>query len=225
LRLARVLPLGACVLLALVAAACFGGGGGGGSGDAPDLDKIPTATLPAELPQLRILGESAVSTGGRRTYTIRSGDTFSAVADRFGITLEDLIEANPDVDPTGLVEGDVINLPEDSGSPVAATATPEGPTDPEETTVPDPVEEEPTVVEELPTATPEPLPPTQEPPPVVETPTAQSLGTTYVVQSGDTFASIAARFNVTIESLQAANPQADSNSLQVGQVLFIPPSG
>jgi LysM repeat protein len=191
------------------AAACFGGGGDGGSDDdGPDSSQIPTATLPAPLPEVRVLGESAVSTGGRRTYTIRSGDTLSAVADRFGVTLEDLLAANPGIDPTGLVAGDVINLPE------AASATA-----PEPTQVP----EEPTEdVQEVPTDTPVPEVPT-EPPAPAETPTTQSLGTTYTVQTGDSFASIAAQFGVSVDALAAANQTVDPTALQPGQILVIPP--
>ena len=220
LRLSRALPSALVATIALASAACFGGGG---SDDGPpESSEIPTATIPAELPTVRPLGESNVSTGGRRTYTIRQGDTFSSLADRFGVTLDELIAANPGVDPVGLVEGDVINLPESiSGSPVAATATVAGA---EATATPEPVEEQPTAVEEIPTETPAPLP-TDTPVPPAETPTSQSLGTTYIVQAGDTFASIAGRFGVSIESLAAANPQVDPNGMQVGQVLFIPPSG
>ncbi len=216
MRPSRLLPLLAFAAFALVCAGCFGGSGDSGGGE-PNLDEIPTATLPAELPVLRILGESAVSTGGRRTYTIQAGDTFSGIADQFGITLEELIAANPDVDPTSLVAGDVITLPEAvTAAPPAATATPGEA----------PVEEEPTVeapVEEIPTDTPVPVP--TEPPPPVDTPTAQSLGTTYVVQAGDTFATIAAQFGITIEALAAANPGVDSNNLSIGQVLMLPPAG
>lgn len=216
MRPSRLLSLLAFAALVVVGAACFGGGGDSGGGE-PNLDEIPTATLPAELPAVRILGESAVSTGGRRTYTIQAGDTFSSIADQFGITLEELIAANPDVDPTSLVAGDVINLPEAVAVvPPAATATPGEA----------PAEEEPTVdapAEEIPTDTPVPLP--TEPPPPADTPTAQSLGTTYVVQAGDTFASIAAQFGITVEALAAANPGADSNNLSIGQVLMLPPAG
>jgi len=218
LRLSRVLPIIACGVLGVAAAACFGGGGGAGSGKAPDSSKIPTATLPAELPQVRILGESIVSTGGRRTYTIRSGDTFSAVAERFGITLEDLVAANPDLDPIGLQDGDVVNLPETASNPLPepeeATSTPES----DEPAVEDtPVPEEP-----LPTETPAPPPPTEAPPPAEATPTAQSLGRTYTVEAGDSMASIAARFGYTVETLIAANPGVDPNNLVPGQTIFLP---
>jgi LysM repeat protein len=191
-----------CVLAGSTGA-CFGGGGDDGGSQGPDASKIPTATLPAPLPEVRVLGESAVSTGGRRTYTIRSGDTLSAVADRYAVTLDDLLAANPGIDPTGLVAGDVINLPE-SASANAATPQPEPTEAPAE--------------EVLPTDTPAPVP--TEPP---VTPTTQSLGSTYTVQAGDSFASIAAQFGVTIEALAAANQGVDPNALQPGQVLIIPP--
>ncbi|MBI5289439.1 MAG: LysM peptidoglycan-binding domain-containing protein [Chloroflexi bacterium] len=222
MRLPRVLPIIACCVLGVLAAACFGGGSGDGAGKAPDSSKIPTATLPAELPQVRILGESIVSTGGRRTYTIRSGDTFSAVAERLGITLEELVAANPGVDAGLLQDGDVINLPETVGNPPAATTpapteaanTPEA----EEPAVEDtPVPEEP-----LPTDTPVPPAPTEAPPPAEATPTAQSLGRTYTVEAGDSMASIAARFGYTVETLIGANPGVDPNNLVPGQTIFLP---
>ncbi len=205
MRLGRVLPIVLVSAVALTASACLGGGGGGSSTEGPDSSKIATATLPAQLPPVRILGESIVSTGGRRTYTIRAGDTLSAVADRFGVTLDELLTANPDIDPTGLVAGDTINLPETvAGSPAAPPATPSGGVP---TATPESVDEEPTIAEESPTDTPAPIAtdtPVVAPP--VGTPTAQSLGTTYNVQEGDTFAIIAARFGVSIESLAESKP-------------------
>lgn len=46
---------------------------------------------------------------------------------------------------------------------------------------------------------------------------------TYIVQPGDTFAGIAARFGVSFHELWGANPQVwDVNVLYVGQMLFIP---
>jgi Tfp pilus assembly protein FimV len=46
-----------------------------------------------------------------RTYTIRSGDTLAAVAERHDVTLEALVTANPGVDPVALVVGQQIRLP------------------------------------------------------------------------------------------------------------------
>ena len=56
----------------------------------------------------------------------------------------------------------------------------------------------------------------------VQPASAQSGGPVYVVQPGDTLRSIAARFNVTMAALVAANNIADPNLLGVGQQLVIP---
>lgn len=45
------------------------------------------------------------------TYTIKSGDTFFAIAQRLGIPVSALEAANPGVNPTTLKVGQVINLP------------------------------------------------------------------------------------------------------------------
>ncbi len=39
----------------------------------------------------------------------------------------------------------------------------------------------------------------------------------YVIRSGDTFGTVADRFDTTVEALQALNPGLSSNSLTVGQ--------
>jgi LysM repeat protein len=43
----------------------------------------------------------------------------------------------------------------------------------------------------------------------------------YVVQTGDTFGTIAAKSGISVEQLQSLNPGASSNALQVGQKLRI----
>lgn len=43
----------------------------------------------------------------------------------------------------------------------------------------------------------------------------------YVIQSGDTFGVVAAKFNTTVEALQALNPGVSSNSLSVGQKIRV----
>jgi LysM repeat protein len=45
---------------------------------------------------------------------------------------------------------------------------------------------------------------------------------TYTVQEGDTMSEIAERFRVSLDDLQAANPQVSANSMSVGQVIRIP---
>ena len=202
------LPL-ACALTLTLTAAC-GGGSDDPGGDAPDLDAIPSATLPAELPTVVPLGSGPiVTTGGANRYTIQSGDTFSDIAERFGVTLEELVAANPGVDPTGLNAGDVIILPE----AVAGTTPAPAPTDaPEEAATEPPAE-----------AT-EPPAPTDTPVPPAGSPTQQSLGTTYIVVSGDFPQAIADKLGVSLAALVAANPGILDRSLQVGEVIIIPPA-
>jgi LysM repeat protein len=46
----------------------------------------------------------------RRFYVIRSGDTLETIAARFGTTVEDLVELNPNVDPNALQPGQRIRV-------------------------------------------------------------------------------------------------------------------
>lgn len=202
MRLARVLPA-ALACLSLIAAAC--GGGGDDATTAPDLDKVPTATLPAELPEALIIGGGAILPGGGATYTIRGGDTLAGIASRLGVSLEDLRAANPAIDPATLRAGQVINLPQlpDEAPTQAAPSTPAA-----SGTAPPA------------TDTPEPEPTNTREPAATNTPT--SLGQTYVVEAGDIPVSIAEKFGITVESLLAANPTIDPRGLQVGDVLVIP---
>lgn len=122
--------------------------------------------------QLCIPAPGAPVCPGGNTYVIRPGDTFYAIARFFGISLYDLLEANPSVDPNRLFVGQVICIP---------LATP---------------------------------------------PVTCPLGIfPYVVQRGDTFYSIAARFGVTVQALQLANRGINPNALLVGQKLCIPRTG
>ena len=43
----------------------------------------------------------------------------------------------------------------------------------------------------------------------------------YVVQTGDTFGTIASKEGITVEQLQALNPGVSTNALQVGQQLRV----
>ncbi|MCL6613549.1 MAG: LysM peptidoglycan-binding domain-containing protein [Firmicutes bacterium] len=47
-------------------------------------------------------------------------------------------------------------------------------------------------------------------------------GTLYTIRPGDSFFGLARRFNTSVMALLAANPQADPQNLQLGQVVCIP---
>src|ERR1044071_6253003 len=55
-----------------------------------------------------------------------------------------------------------------------------------------------------------------------ETPLPSPTPFTYTVQRGDTMGSIALAAGVSIDDLQAANPEISPNAMSVGQVLKIP---
>ncbi|MZP28270.1 LysM peptidoglycan-binding domain-containing protein [Heliobacterium undosum] len=105
----------------------------------------------------------------RNFYTLRPGDTLSALANFFTVSLDDLIEANPGIDPERLFAGQVICIP---------LATP----------------------------------------PVTCPPASRR----YLIQQGDTFFSIARRFNISVESLARANRGINPNALLIGQAICVP---
>jgi LysM repeat protein len=199
-----------CAALAVLATAC---GGGSSNAKALDVSRVPTATLPASLPEPKIIGSGAAQPGGGSAYTVKDGDTLAGIATRFGVSLEDLRAANPNIDGASLSIGQAIRLP-------AATDAPAG------ASTPAPTKEAATAVPAEPTSTEAPAPtaaaPTPVPPPVA-TETPSSLGQTYTVQEGDIPMTIAAKFGITVEELLAANPGVDPTGLHIGQVLVIPP--
>jgi LysM repeat protein len=105
----------------------------------------------------------------RNFYTIRPGDTLSSIARRFNVSLDDLREANPLLDPQQLRVGDVICLP------VA-------------------------------------VPPVDCPPGTRE----------YTITRGDTFYSLARRFNTTVDRLRDLNPDVNPGRLLLGQQICVP---
>ncbi len=189
--------------LALLATAC--GGGESSSYSRRDPGKIPTATLPANLPDPLIIegiptARPLAPSGD--TYTVESGDSLYAIAEKLGTTVDELVALN-DLTSNDLSVGQVLRVP---GGEAHAGATPT------------PRDEEATPTRE---ATEEPGG-TQTP---SSRPTPREGETEYVVQSGDNANDIALRFGITVEELAAANnTTVDAlRSLEVGQVLIIPP--
>ncbi len=103
--------------------------GCGGSGDdrgPPDLSKIPTATPPDPLPEPLIVGETSPVPQGA-TYVVQAGDSPATIAERFGVAVEAIMEANGITDPTRLEVGQVLTIPgaaPDEGEVLGATAEP-----------------------------------------------------------------------------------------------------
>jgi LysM repeat protein len=199
---------------------------------------VPTATPPATLPEPILLGAatdpiggtnpagtpaSGGNTGGAATYTVKPGDTLSAIATAQGVTgsdqaawIAEVLRLNNMADATRLAAGQELSLPRQTG-PASATPRPGTTTTPNTT---------PTRASGTPsTGQPTPRPGT--------TPTSASTpgtgGNTYTVQSGDTPGAIASKLGVpasqqtawVTQLLQQNNVTAQT--LQIGQVLNLPP--
>jgi LysM repeat protein len=106
--------LGPLALLVAVAAvfAVVSASTGDGGGDGP------AKTVTAEDGGRRTSTGKETTTGPRttrtkrRTYTVRPGDTFASIAETTGVTVEELQELNPRVDPNSLTVGQKIKLTE-----------------------------------------------------------------------------------------------------------------
>ena len=100
---------------ALLVTAC--GGGGDDTGGRPNLGKIPTATAYAVLPEPTIVsGGAPVTQGGGDTYVVESGDILMTIAEKLGVSVEDLISLNDLADPSHLEVGQVLKVPSRGGT-------------------------------------------------------------------------------------------------------------
>lgn len=145
-------------------------------------------------------------------YTVRRGDSFYLIANRLGVPLRDLLEANSDVNPARLMVGDVLCIPmeEDDAPP----ATPQAP---EQTPVPLPEDSD---LDAPATPPDQPASPgdAAQDDDILVCPEANR----YTVRQGETAADIQLRTNLNLYTLQAANPAIDLTQLQAGQTLCIP---
>jgi LysM repeat protein len=170
-------------------------------------------------------------------YTIIAGDTFFSIATKFGISVAALEAANPEVSPTDLQIGQQISIPSSTSSvPVPTPAPTPAPSTGTYiiqagdtfTTIAAKLG---TTVEALESANPT-LTPTNlqigasivVPSSTVPVPPGPVVsGATYIIQAGDTFTIIAAKFNIALAALEAANAGVNPSTLQIGQVINLPP--
>jgi hypothetical protein len=111
--LAGAVGIAAIALFMLPALLGIGGGSPNASPSASGPAATPSAaptTPPAPTPQV---------------YVIKAGDTLSKVAKRFGVTIEELLAANPEIkDPNKIAEGQEIVIP--APAPDEESAAPSG---------------------------------------------------------------------------------------------------
>ena len=139
-------------------------------------------------------------------YTVRRGDSFYLIANRLGVPLRDLLEANSDINPARLTVGDVLCIPMEEDDAPQEPVQPETPEIPEELIPEEPLPED----EDL------------DAPAVDEEMAVCPEANRYTVQPGESAADVQLRANINRYTLQRANPSADLDALQSGQVLCIP---
>ncbi len=114
-------------LVAVLLVAC-------GTGAGPDGDDIPAGMVsstpspspsrtPSPTPRLAPL-EIQPPTATPVTYVIAQGDTLIAIAEKFGVSLEALRQANPNVNPNVLPVGSTLIIPVGNALPGDPTPTP-----------------------------------------------------------------------------------------------------
>lgn len=186
---------------------------------------------------------------GTMPYVIRAGDTFYAISRTFNISLDALLAANPGVNPDRLFIGQVICIPGTAPTPPPIAVCPvlsigsSGPSVAQLQQLlktagfdPGPIDgifgpatqaaviafqrEMHLIVDGIVgirtwTA----LGVTCAPP----SPSTCPAGTSaYTIRAGDTFYSLAIRYNTTVDAIRRANPTVNPNALRIGQVICIP---
>lgn len=79
------------------------------------LPSSPTGTL--HTPEGLVAAETPLPTSTPFTYTIQLGDTISSIALKFGVSMDDLVAANPGLSPNAMSIDAVINIPGNPENP------------------------------------------------------------------------------------------------------------
>lgn len=93
----------------------------GTSAENPPENSPDTSAAPANAPTATLAPTTAPGAAGLETYEVQSGDTLGAIADAFGVTVDEIIAVNDLENPDVLDVGDILNIPvpADAEDPVA----------------------------------------------------------------------------------------------------------
>lgn len=144
-------------------------------------------------------------------YTVKRGDSYYLISKRLGVSLRDLIAANPNINPARLMVGDVLCIPMVEGAQQPAQ-------EPQIVTPPKQVEYPPMTLPkgEVEGETGEAAPP-------VELPTfACPLEQRRTVQPGQTVSDFQLNAGLNRHTMEVANPNVDLDNLVPGQVICVP---
>jgi LysM repeat protein len=155
------------------------------------------------------------------TYTVQSGDTLSALAQKYGTSVDEIAKTNNITNPNLIKVGQTLNIGATTPTNVSTYDTEQYRIALANLTKP----KTPTTTSysfnntqyNVPPNTPAITTPTITPP-ATQTPPQSPSGGSYTVVSGDTLSQIARRNGTTVQQLQALNPSiTDPNLIRVGQ--------
>lgn len=150
-------------------------------------------------------------------YSVRAGETFTSIAEDFGITPYELAERNPGVDQNALTVGQVLCVPFMTGGNTGTGSTDDQPAEPNTPILPTPS------LPSTPVRPTQPVQPTQPSQPSDNT--CPAGYTRDFVRSGQTYADLLLRHNVSYRAMRTANPRLAPNYMVVGQSYCAPPTG
>lgn len=147
-------------------------------------------------------------------HTVRSGETMSSIARRYGVSVNALASSNGVANPNLLRPGQVLRIPVSNRT---AQASPPVQTTPRPQSTP--VPSAPVSPRSATVSPSQPLAPTVYPSPTPTPPVASTRY--YTVRQNDTLYGIAARYGVSVEAIKSRN-RINGSTIYVGQLLAIP---
>lgn len=171
---------------------------------------------------LKLYGGSDSNTSGEKpstgsqeiTYVVQSGNTLSGIAERFGVTVEQLCQWNDISNPNLIYVGQVLKIiPKSSTSSMITYTVESG------DTLSGIAEQYGVTVQQLCSWNGINDPNLIYPGEIIKIYTSGSYSTTYTVKAGDTLSVIAERFGVTVNELCKWNDISNPNEIYIGQVL------
>jgi LysM repeat protein len=86
----------------------------------PFLTSTQSPTLPAgmvQTPEGLVTADAPLPSPTPFTYTVKRGDTISSIALEFGVSMDDLQAANPEISPNAMSVGQVLKIPSNPENP------------------------------------------------------------------------------------------------------------
>ncbi|MFN2296627.1 MAG: LysM peptidoglycan-binding domain-containing protein [Candidatus Promineifilaceae bacterium] len=136
-------------------------------------------------------------------YIVKPGDSLSKIASRFGVTVQEIVDANHIEDPNVVVVGMELTIPDGESAAVDNAQEP--------------------AATEIPAAQAEVSPAAEAATSITqETDAGSTIPGTYVVAAGDSLSKIAAMFGTVYKVLADLNGIASPYRIYAGQILNIP---